>query len=820
MRRIILLLLLTCVSSLIFAAPSTLSPIIGPSTVCTGLTIRLTATPYGGTWSNSNPSVATIAASPSLDSELVTGLIPGTTTISYTVAGLGTVTTVITVNPSPAAIISSTVSCHGTSVTFSDATPGGMWSSSNSGVATVGASTGIVLSITGGSTAISYTYGSCSAVSYINVPPYCPCSGTPIPGTATANNSSVCPGDSILLSLSGDSMASNLSFQWQSSPDAITWTNIVGATNLPYTHYTDSASYYRTEVTCSISGLFAYSTAVLVGISSGNIIASHTVVNSPSYSCTNLDFYTEVCGFSSAYNLTTYFGDGTSGNATFSPYVGNSYADVYHAYAFPGTYFVKQVFYNGLTPVDSVSFPYEYSYCSTLPVKFFLDANNNCTKDPDERYNNIPLMIEVDSNNIPIDAISGTGGIYYQATGAPGTIYAFKLLPSGIYISCPASGIIYDTIQEYVNIYPVKYASLNCTNSIQFDLAVYDVIPVTGEHDEWGNIYVFNKFCTPVDASVTLHYSPKYNVNMGGGALDVHPTPSSYTSSSITWNVGGLSADTGPVDLYYAIWTNLVGGLLTPGDTVNSYVTITPTVGDVNPDNNYDVIVDTIKAGCDPNEMSVSPAGYIPSGTQLQYTLNFDNVGNDTAYNIYAMDTLSDNVDPKTLRIVSTSAAMNIAILNYGGHNIVKFDFPNINLLDSSHHSQCSGNVIFNIKVRDDLPEGTTIYNHAGVFFDYNAVVTTDTVENIIGWPAQVASIANTQKVTISPNPTTSNLNIAMSPNAYTTFSITNSIGQQIMQQTLTSTQTNVNVSTLSPGLYYITFRGDNGTKVQKFVKM
>ena len=293
---------------------------------------------------------------------------------------------------------------------------------------------------------------------------------------------------------------------------------------------------------------------------------------------------------------------------------------------------------------------------------------------------------------------------------------------------------------------------MQCLSGSGFDLAVNAVIPVTGVHDEWGNVYVSNNSCYPIpsDATVTVHYSRKYNVDEGGGGLDVSPTPSSYTDSTITWNVSGLSSSAShPVDLYYAIWTNLAGGYLTPGDTVSTYVTVTPTLGDIDLSNNYCVIHDTVKAGCDPNEMWVSPTGYISAGSQLKYTAEFVNTGNDTAHNIYIMDTLSDNVDPHSLRVVSASATMNIGMFMSAGHTIVKFDFPNINLLDSSHHGLCTGMVIFTINSKAGLPDCSKIFNHAGIFFDINPVVMTDTVENIIGLPPTAGIVTGSSSVCV-----------------------------------------------------------------------
>lgn len=132
--------------------------------------------------------------------------------------------------------------------------------------------------------------------------------------------------------------------------------------------------------------------------------------------------------------------------------------------------------------------------------------------------------------------------------------------------------------------------------------------------------------------------------------------------------------------------------------------------------------------------MDVKPGGNILPGTNLQYTISFENTGNDTAFNIYIMDTLSDDVNPQSLRVVGASAKMNISKYydNTIHHNIVRFDFPDINLLDSSHHDQCNGFVVFNIKAKSGLADGTNIPNYGGIFFDFNPVVMTDTVVNTV----------------------------------------------------------------------------------------
>jgi len=164
---------------------------------------------------------------------------------------------------------------------------------------------------------------------------------------------------------------------------------------------------------------------------------------------------------------------------------------------------------------------------------------------------------------------------------------------------------------------------------------------------------------------------------------------------------------------------------------------------------------------------------------------------------------------------------MNIAMLKSGGHNIVKFDFPAINLLDSLHHpSQCSGAVIFNINTKAGLSNGATIFNHAGIFFDDNPVVMTDTVENIIGTPASVNNIKpSISAVHIYPNPANDVLTIKIDREAYSSFTVSNTLGEILLQQTITTSQTTIQIKALPAGIYYVTLKGESGVVVKKFVK-
>jgi hypothetical protein len=131
--------------------------------------------------------------------------------------------------------------------------------------------------------------------------------------------------------------------------------------------------------------------------------------------------------------------------------------------------------------------------------------------------------------------------------------------------------------------------------------------------------------------------------------------------------------------------------------------------------------------------------------------------------------------------------------------------------------------VAFEINAKTGLAAGTTIDNRAGIYFDDNAVVMTNTVENKIGSTTGVTVMSNTSAaVEIYPNPVTDELTIKTGQNAYSTMNITNTMGQVIMMQQMTvnSVQTQVNVNALPAGIYYITLRGGSGVKVLKFEKI
>lgn len=137
----------------IIVSVNAITPILGSTNLCYHTTNTLSNASAGGTWTSSDPTVATAT----LTTGDVYGVALGTATITYTLGTGCRSTILVTVNPLPAPISGSTNVCQFLSTTLSDITPGGTWSSVTPSVASVnplGTVTGVG---PGGVTSIRYT---------------------------------------------------------------------------------------------------------------------------------------------------------------------------------------------------------------------------------------------------------------------------------------------------------------------------------------------------------------------------------------------------------------------------------------------------------------------------------------------------------------------------------------------------------------------------------------------------------------------------------------------------------------------------------------
>ncbi|MEM1320957.1 MAG: T9SS type A sorting domain-containing protein [Bacteroidota bacterium] len=140
----------------------------------------------------------------------------------------------------------------------------------------------------------------------------------------------------------------------------------------------------------------------------------------------------------------------------------------------------------------------------------------------------------------------------------------------------------------------------------------------------------------------------------------------------------------------------------------------------------------------DPNRKLATPVGYGPehnieASTMIEYHIDFQNTGTDTAYNVVIRDTLSPHLDITTFRPGASSHHFELQIEE---SNVLVFTFPNINLVDSVANEPLShGFVEYRILPRNSLTSGTAIETIAGIYFDFNPPIITNSTLHTIGEP-------------------------------------------------------------------------------------
>ncbi len=249
-----------CFTTLTMNIGSTPAPITGPVAVCEGAATTVGTTSTGGSWTTSNTSIATINTTGG-----ITGVIPGTVTISYTYANGCYSSTPFTVNPIPVAITGTTVVCAGGStITLSDATSGGSWSTSNAAIASVASGTGVVTGVTAGTATITYDRLGCYVTTTVTVNPQAASLITPIGDTT------MCPGDFVVLS--GPTYAT-YSYQWYNGVSLI-----AGATSSYYITY--AAGNYRLAI---VNAYGCLSSSVPMVVTVNPVTATATAAGSTTF---------------------------------------------------------------------------------------------------------------------------------------------------------------------------------------------------------------------------------------------------------------------------------------------------------------------------------------------------------------------------------------------------------------------------------------------------------------------------------------------------------------------------------------------------------
>lgn len=145
---------------------------------------------------------------------------------------------------------------------------------------------------------------------------------------------------------------------------------------------------------------------------------------------------------------------------------------------------------------------------------------------------------------------------------------------------------------------------------------------------------------------------------------------------------------------------------------------------------------DGAACSCDPNDKLVAPKGCgalgnISKNQPLTYTVRFQNTGTGPAHDVVIRDVLDSDLDITTLKIIASNH--NITHIQIIPDNALIISYEGIELPDSGSSQQGSnGFVAFSINPKNNLPDGTQITNQAGIYFDFNEVVLTNSTLNTL----------------------------------------------------------------------------------------
>ncbi len=452
--------------------------------------------------------------------------------------------------------------------------------------------------------------------------------------------------------------------------------------------------------------------------------------------------------------------------------------------------------------------------CGTISGNVFIDNNSDCIKNAGDNNSNNTQIIANPGNRIGYTNFNGD--------------YIFYNLPFATYTI---------TSSTTANMLATCVTTLNTTlnsvtpNSINNNFAK-EYIPITQP-----DIYVsaWSQGIVPGFVCRVNYLVYNYNTFNANGIFKAtlpsafipnitNAFPAAYTLSgdTIIWNFANISY-TGWYPNFYVDFTTPLSTQL--GSTFTSCMWAQPTVTDLNYVNNTTCYQRLVTGSFDPNDKTVSPVGVGANGdiaateTDLTYLIRFQNTGNGPAVNIYVKDTLSPNVDINTFEMLGSSHNYMIDVLP---GNILRWKFNNIMLPDSNSNEPAShGYIQYRIKRTNNNTPGTQIKNTAYIYFDFNEPVVTNTAINTIETITGIKSSYNTNdEWNVYPNPSTGALYIVNSSSVKeeSQIQVINSIGQTVLEETITSNYKNVDLSKLNNGVYFVKILSDKHNVIKRVV--
>jgi uncharacterized repeat protein (TIGR01451 family) len=297
----------------------------------------------------------------------------------------------------------------------------------------------------------------------------------------------------------------------------------------------------------------------------------------------------------------------------------------------------------------------------------------------------------------------------------------------------------------------------------------------------------------------------------------------SISGNTISWTLNSSSTTFNVTDY---INFSIPGGLINGAQHYFTSTISANSITDCNTMNNTGNLLQILGNSYDPNDKNVFKDSFYSNNImyelpelevgmvdKLLYTIRFQNTGTAPAQNIYIQDTLSSNLDWSTFELLSASHPM---FVNHLGNGILRFEFDNIWLVDSSVSQDLSqGYLTYRITENSNcFAVGSEIENTAYIYFDWNDPIITNTTYNINVGTIGLSDLEN-NLLQVFPNPSSGIVNVH-SNELIEDLEVFDLYGKKLLRLNSSSKQAQIDLSQFDSGNYIIQAKFATGTVKRK----
>lgn len=439
---------------------------------------------------------------------------------------------------------------------------------------------------------------------------------------------------------------------------------------------------------------------------------------------------------------------------------------------------------------------------------FYLDQNSDCVQNSTE-------------NNLPGIFVSLNPGNHFTTTQLDGK-FSFEV-PDGNYT------LDYSIPANWQTTCPTAPVSVNVVNGVSNAPTVFGLTTIQGIND----LEIDFSHINPVanhDVTILIHYKNWGSTTLSGSVdfvfdpiftfVSTNVSTDTISGTTVAWSFSNLQ----PLEERYIILV-LHCGLYPSATPYTNTANIYTLSGDANIWNNSQTETRVTSGAVDPNDKYVVPSGDGPTGSIsytdsiLCYKIAFQNTGNDTAFYIQVIDTLDESLDPLSIQIATIYPAGGSYSLSDNG--VLNFKFDPAALPDSTTDLLNSqGFITYYAKLKPNLPLGTTIRNHADIYFDYNQGVRTSTTVNTLNHLVSVNDVrVLSEQFAVFPNPS-ADVAYVKSENPSTEFSIVvlNFMGEIVHSKSYATSIGVIDTKDLQAGMYFIKIESEGRMYLKKII--